>query len=155
LLDQLAADFFGEIAAIILILLPLPGDEPSGMALAASAFSFDTQPLAKPFRPESSSAAQSLPFRAPRGYSVRGPWEVRQESHFVQLKRVGALAEIGLRCGFNAKCLTPKCNLVHVERQDLLLVQRILNAIGEDRLLDLAGIAIFVGQQQVLSPPAA
>ncbi len=67
----------------------------------------------------------------------------------MQFQRIGALAEIGLRRRLDTKSLPPQRDLVHVKREDLLLGQRIFDAIGEDRLLDLARIAIFLGQQQV------
>src|SRR3546814_17015909 len=52
--------------------------------------------------------------------------------------------------GLDAIGVAAEENLVEVELEDLLLAQHVLDAPGEEGFLDLAGVAQFVGQQQVL-----
>ncbi len=47
-------------------------------------------------------------------------------------------------------CVPPQPDLVEIQLQDLRLGQRILDLVGEDRLLDLAGRRVGVADQQVL-----
>src|SRR3546814_20058746 len=60
------------------------------------------------------------------------------------------LVEIGAGGGLDAIGVAAEENLVEVELEDLLLAQHVLDAPGEEGFLDLAGVAQFVGQQQVL-----
>ena len=74
----------------------------------------------------------------------------RKISRLVQLELVHILVEIGARRRLHAIGVAAEEYLVEVELQDLLLGERVLDTVGEDRLADLAGIGDLVGQQQVL-----
>ena len=149
LLDQLAANFLGKISALILILLALPGNEPERHRLGLIG--------ARPRYPAIGDHFLQNPVAAPdcgtrmfgAAVTLRRLRQGSQKRHFVQFERIHALAEIGLCGRFDAERLTAKRDFIHIERNDLLLVQRAFDAIGKDRLLDLARVAIFVGQQQV------
>ncbi len=67
----------------------------------------------------------------------------------MKLQLVDALAVIGLRRGLDPECLTPERDFVQIKRQYLLFAEHAFDALGKDRLLDLARVAIFVGQKQV------
>ena len=68
----------------------------------------------------------------------------------MQAKFAHILVEIGSRCGLHTKSISPQRDLVQVKLHDLRLGQRGFDARGEDRFLDLAGVAHFICEQQIL-----
>ena len=60
------------------------------------------------------------------------------------------LVEIGLRRGRHAIAVLTEIDLVHVEFEDLVLAQRLLDPGGQDQFLDLALRRSVRGQQEVL-----
>jgi hypothetical protein len=73
------------------------------------------------------------------GIVVRRPLgQDRQIGELREIELVELLVEIGVARRLDTECVAAECDLVEVEFENLRLGQRILDLIGEDRLLQLA-----------------
>ena len=80
----------------------------------------------------------------------RALWQDSEIGHLGQGQVLGILAEIGERRRLDPESVAAKRDLVEVEFHDLLLGQRRLDPVGEQRFLDLARVGDLIADQQVL-----
>ena len=147
--NQLTAHFFGKIAAVIFILLPLARYQAQGLCACFGQLRVGDPAIGPHFTQHPVTPRQRSISIFIAAIFFRCLWQSCQKGHFVQSQFISAFGEIGLRSRLHAKGLTAQRNFIHIKRQNLLLGQRAFNTIGKDRLFNLAGIAIFICQKQV------
>ena len=72
-----------------------------------------------------------------RMIAVRRLWMDREERGFLGVQFRQRLVKIGLRRGRHTETARTEINLIKIEREDVILAQRLLNPSREDDFLDL------------------